>query len=129
MVTEIAAWLALAVFCGLACFQVLLALGFPYGRAAWGGRYVRLPAGLRIASPFSVAICAVLVLFILERACILSVFDNQTLVKIVVWVAVGFFGLNTVANLASRSRTEKYMALVSLPLAILCLIVATTAGQ
>jgi hypothetical protein len=128
MITEIAAWLALAVFCGLACFQILLALGFPYGRAAWGGQYERLPANLRIASLFSVAVVAVLALFVLERAAVVSVLNNPTLVKVVVWVAVGFFSLNTIANLASRSRTEKYMAMVSLPLAMLCLIVALTAG-
>src|SRR5688572_9506667 len=37
-------------FLAIMTFQVLLALGSPLGRAAWGGAHVRLPTRLRAAS-------------------------------------------------------------------------------
>jgi hypothetical protein len=111
------------------CFQLLLVSGFPYGQAAWGGKYIKLPSRLRIASLFSAGVFVVASLFVLERADILSVFNNASLVTIGVWILVAFLGLNTLGNFASKSKLEKrIMTPVSLSLALLCLIVATTAN-
>ena len=122
---QIAAVLVTIGFFGLMCFQILLASGLPYGKAAWGGRHTRLTVGLRIASGFSAVVFILASLFVLERAGMLAVFNNATLVKTVVWVMVAFFGLNTLGNLASRSRTEKLiMTPVSLVLALLCLLIS-----
>ena len=127
--TELAAWVAVLGFIGLMCFQLLLALGFPYGQAAWGGKYIKLPSNLRIASLFSAGVFVVASLFILERADILTVFNSSTVVTIGVWILVAFLGLNTLGNFASKSRVEKrIMTPISLTLALLCLIVAITAN-
>jgi hypothetical protein len=127
--TELAAWVAVVGFIGLMCFQLLLALGFPYGQAAWGGKYIKLPSNLRIASLFSAGVFVVASLFILERADILTVFNSSTVVTIGVWILVAFLGLNTLGNFASKSRVEKrIMTPISLTLALLCLIVAITAN-
>jgi hypothetical protein len=127
--TELAAWVAVLGFIGLMCFQFLLALGFPYGQAAWGGKYIKLPSNLRIASLFSAGVFVVASLFILERADILTVFNSSTVVTIGVWILVAFLGLNTLGNFASKSRVEKrIMTPISLTLALLCLIVAITAN-
>jgi len=127
--TELAAWAAVLGFIGLMCFQLLLALGFPYGQAAWGGKYIKLPSNLRIASLFSAAVFVVASLFVLERADILTVFNSSTVVTIGVWILVAFLGLNTLGNFASKSRVEKrIMTPISLTLALLCLIVAITAN-
>jgi len=129
MITELAAWVAVIGFLGLMCFQVLLALGFPYGQAAWGGKYIKLPSRLRIASLFSAGVLIVASLFILERADVFSVFYSPTIVTIVVWIIVAFFGLNTLGNFVSKSKPEKrIMTPISLTLALLCLIVAITAN-
>jgi len=50
---QVAAWVATAGFIRMICFQVLLALGFPLGQSAWGGKHKKLPPSLRVASPFS----------------------------------------------------------------------------
>jgi hypothetical protein len=127
--TELAAWVAVVGFIGLMCFQLLLALGFPYGQAAWGGKYIKLPSNLRIASLFSAGVFVVASLFVLERADILTVFNSSTVVTIGVWILVAFLGLNTLGNFASKSRVEKrIMTPISLTLALLCLIVAITAN-
>lgn len=68
-------------------------------------------------------------LFVLERAEIISVFNSATVVKTGVWILVAFLGLNTLGNLASKSKLEKrIMTPISLTLALLCLIVAITAN-
>ena len=55
---KLAASIAAAIFAGLMLFQILLALGYPLGEAAWGGYYTELPAGMRIASALSAAFYA-----------------------------------------------------------------------
>ena len=47
--SQLADWIATILLIGLICLQLLLVPGFPLGKAAWGGKYVKLPAGLRIA--------------------------------------------------------------------------------
>jgi hypothetical protein len=129
MITEMAAWIAVILFFGLMCFQVLLALGFPYGQAAWGGKYIKLPNRLRIASLVSAAIFVVTSLFVLEKAEIISVFNNSTVVTVGVWILIAFFGLNTLGNLVTKSKQEKrIMTPISVALVLLCLIVAITAS-
>ena len=128
MIAQISAWFTVTGFFGLMCFQILLALGFPYGQAAWGGKHIKLPFHLRIASLFSAGVFVVASLFVLERAAILSVLNSSTIVTIAVWILVALLGLNTLSNLASRSKLEKsIMTPISLILALLCLIVSITA--
>ena len=129
MVAQIAALVAAIGFFGIMCFQILLALGFPFGQVAWGGKYKKLPPGFRIASLFSAGIFVVASLFVLERADILSVINSSTIVTTGVWILVFFLGLNTLSNFASKSKLEKrIMTPTSLTLALLCLIVAITAN-
>jgi hypothetical protein len=53
---------------GTAAFQLLLALGVPWGRAAWGGAHNRLPAALRVASALSAGILLIAAFVVLGRA-------------------------------------------------------------
>ncbi len=55
-------------FLGIAVFELALALGAPVGRAAWGGSYRQLPAGLRIASAIAVAVWIFASAVVLGRA-------------------------------------------------------------
>ena len=129
MITEVFSYIAAAEFTGLAVFQLLLALGLPFGKAAWGGRYTRLPGRLRFASLVSAAVLMTSAIVVLERADIVSCFNHATAIMLAVWFLFGYLVLNTIANLASRSRTEKYiMTPVSLIAALSCLVVALTAG-
>jgi len=103
-------------------------LGFPLGKAAWGGKHKKLPPGLRIASLFSAVILILAALIVLERVELITVFDNQEAVKYITWILAAFFGLNTIANLGSSSKWEKIiMTPVALSLCIFCIVIATTA--
>jgi hypothetical protein len=129
MAAQIAALVAATGFFGLMCFQILLALGFPLGQAAWGGKYRKLPPELRIASLFSAGIIAFTSILVLEKANVFSVFNSPTIVTYGVWIFTAFLGLNTIGNFISRSKWEKrIMTPVSLILGLLCLTVAITSG-
>jgi hypothetical protein len=123
--SEAAALVAAVGFVLVAAFQVALALGAPWGRAAWGGAHERLPTGLRIGSILAAAVWVVAALAVLARAG----FDWSPVpfgvARWGTWVLFGMLVVGTLLNLASRSRLERLIQTpVAAVLAILCLIVA-----
>ena len=129
MVAQIAALVAAIGFFGMMCFQILLALGFPFGQAAWGGKYKKLPPSFRIASLFSAGIFVFASIIVLEKAEVFSVFNSPTVVTYGVWIITAFLGLNTISNFISRSKLEKrIMTPIALTLGLLCLTVAVTSN-
>ena len=120
-----AAIAAAVILGGLAVFQLALALGAPYGRFAWGGRYVVLPAPLRVGSLVTMVVYAWCAVILLDRAGVIDVFGNDQLVGLASWVLVGLFAVGTLMNLASRSPDERrVMTPVALALCLLSLVVA-----
>jgi hypothetical protein len=111
----------------LAAFQVALALGVPWGRAAWGGAHERLPRGFRIASALAAGFWVLAALVVLAR----GGHDMSPIPDGVgrwgTWVLFGLLVLGTLMNLASRSRIER---LVQTPtaavLAVLTFLVASS---
>ena len=101
---------------GLALFQANLAVGAPWGRLAWGGQYLRLPLGLRIASAASIAIYAGFAAIVLGRAGLVAVSGEW--LGPATWTIAGLLALGTVMNAVSRSMPER---LVMTPVAaVLC---------
>jgi hypothetical protein len=121
----VAASVAAVGFLLLVGFQLALALGAPWGRAAWGGGHNRLPLGLRIASGFAAVIWIVAAFVVLGRAG-----SGVSPVPIGVarwgnWVLVGLLALGALMNFASSSRWERFlMSPIALLLSVLCLVVA-----
>jgi len=103
----LAMWSGLVLLGGLAIFQILLAVGFPLGRFAWGGKHRVLPGKLRISSLASVAILGVAAWILLARAGHVAPGSEPLVVRIIAWVFTGYFGLNVLMNLASKSRLER----------------------
>lgn len=121
-----AAVLAAAGFALIAGFQLLLALGAPLGRAAWGGAVARIPSRLRVASAVAVVIWAVAAVVILGRAGVLDVPLPQVLLDIGAWALVVLSGLGALVNFASSSPWERFgWGPLALALALLSLVVAT----
>ena len=126
--TEVLAIIVFVELIGLTCLQLLLALGIPLGRMAWGGNHRILPTGLRIASFFSAGILVVLSLIIMERVSLVTVFHHHGFVLYSTWVMAVFFALNTMGNITSKSKWEKIIATpLSSTLCIFCFIIAATA--
>ena len=122
-----AAVLAAVLFVGMAAFQASLALGAPLGAHVLGGRYPgALPNRLRAFSAIAAAILVGGALVILARAGAIGWPAGATgLLVPTAWAIAAFLVLNTLGNLASKSRLERTaFAAMTAALAVLCAYVA-----
>lgn len=125
---SIAATLAAAGFLVIAGFQLLLALGAPLGRAAWGGREARLPMRLRRASAVAVVIWIVAAVVILGRAGMAGESLPSVVLEWGAWVLVILSFLGAVVNFASSSPWERFgWGPLALLLGLFSLVVASGA--
>ncbi len=129
MGVETAAIVATVLLGLMALFQVGLALGAPWGGAAYGGRAVaddrRLPPTYRVASAVTAVVLVIFAAVILTRAGLLGSSGSSTLVTVASWAIVAFMALNTPMNLMGKHWVEKYVfGGITLALAVLCAIVA-----
>jgi hypothetical protein len=123
---QTAALIAIALIGALVVFQLALALGAPYGAAAWGGRNPGvLPRNLRIASAVvGIVVYPLMAVVILAAAGFIG--DDWLPIDptIAMWILAGFFALGAIANAISRSAPERIWAPVSAVLAICCALIA-----
>lgn len=125
-VVRVVAVLAAGGFLFVAGFQSFLALGAPWGRAAYGGFREVLPVGLRVGSAFSAAVLVVAALVVLGRAgywgdvpVLSGVFRWGT------WALVALVGISGLVNFASSSPWERFLwGPLGFLVAVLCLVVA-----
>jgi len=122
----IAAITATVILTGLAILQVSVAAGAPLGRFVWGGQHQTLPPRLRIGSAVAVAIYAGFALLLLSRAGVLPGQDTGFVV-VASWVLFAYLTLGIVGNLASKSKSERWvMTPISAVLAATALVVAAS---
>jgi hypothetical protein len=123
--SRIAAVAAATGFVGVAIFQLSLALGAPWGHAAWGGAHAQLSAGLRIGSALSAALLLAAALIVLGRVGYGASGVPFAVFRWGTWALVPAMTLSALGNFASSSRWENFlMGPVALLLAVLCLLVA-----
>jgi hypothetical protein len=96
------------MFVFISIFQVLLFLGYPLGEYAMGGLYRVLPKKLRIVSIINAIILLFMGLVFLQHTNVLNSF-NFLPTNILVWVITIFLGLNTITNLISQSKKERFI--------------------
>ena len=123
-VSVIAALIVVVIFMGLSVFQLLLALGKPYGKMAYGGKQEAvLPRKYRLMSAFSI------VIFILASGMTLvkiEFFKNcpfPVMADLGVWIFALFLALNTITNATSKSKSERKIMTPLSAIACLCLVV------
>jgi len=128
MIVIIAAIIAVVVFGVVSIIQLLLALGKPIGKLAYGGKYETLPNNMRIMSVGAIGILALGAISVLERSGIITILNNQILTLVIVWIIALYLAFNTVINVISKSMKEKLiMTPLSLISSICCFIVAILA--
>jgi hypothetical protein len=131
MLTVIAAAVALALFVVLVAFQLALALGAPWGRAAYGGQTPGvLPAGRRVSSAVAVVVWSGVAL-VVARLGGLPVWAPlpDAWLPVAVWVVAGLLVLAVVVNTITRSTIERAIWLpVSIVLLAAVLVVALTSA-
>jgi hypothetical protein len=124
-----AAALAAVLFLGMAAFQASLALGAPLGAHVLGGRYSgALPNRLRAFSAVAAAILVGCASVTLARAGAIGWPAGATgLLAPASWAIAAFLVLNTIGNLASKSRLERTVfAATTAALAVLSAYVAVS---
>jgi len=112
----------------VALFQIALALGAPWGSAAYGGNNPGvLPIRLRIISATAgVLIYPFIGFFILDVGGVIDTgLAGESSTQVWMWVLTGLFTLGAISNFASRSRIERWWwGPVALVIAICCGILA-----
>jgi hypothetical protein len=123
----VAALVATALFAAMSAFQATLAAGAPLGAHVLGGRSSdTLPPRLRALSGIAALLLLAFAGVMLARAGVIGwPAGLADLLAPAAWVIVGFLVLNTLGNLASKSRFERTaLAATTAVIAILCGIVA-----
>ena len=127
-----AAWatVAAALFVAAAVFQLGLALGAPWGAAAYGGRAAGEDGALPVPYRAMSAVAAILlgfgaVIALAQGGIItLSGVADRTL-TVITWALAALMALNTIANVASTSRVERFaMGTATALLTLCCLVLA-----
>lgn len=119
------ALLGISILVALSIFQLLLILGKPLGKYAWGGQHAILPQRLRIASAFSIVLYVVFGVVLASQAGLISVIPNGSFLTVASWVLTAYFVLGVFMNAISRSKQERaVMTPIALVLAVLFLLVA-----
>ena len=100
--------LVAALMGGLVLFQVLLAAGAPWGRAAYGGQSAELPAYLRVASAVAAVVWSFVALLVLRRVGVIGWSPMPTRwLRAASWVVVVVMALATVLNAITPSAIER----------------------
>jgi hypothetical protein len=123
---EIGAAVAVGLLVVVAVFQLALALGAPFGKAAWGGTHVDvLPTRLRGASAFvGLVVYPAVIAAVLSASGLIDADLVPGRGAVTMWVLATLFLLGAIANAVSRSRAERWWAPVSLAIALCCAAVA-----
>lgn len=122
---------AAALLAALAAFEVALAAGVPWGKAAWGGGQAELVVGMRVASGVWALVFVGFGLVVLRRAGhrVWAPMPQRWL-PTSVWVITAYMLVGTLLNLISRSPIERaVMGPTALALAVLCGAVAVASRK
>ena len=102
------AWIGSVCMMLIIPFQILLTLGFPLGEFSLGGKYKVLPVKLRYVSAVSVVILLLMTILLLYLGGVIHLAYSSKIFRYAGYAVFGYFILNTVMNLLSDSRKEKY---------------------
>lgn len=100
----------------MAIFQIALALGAPWGAAAYGGANPgTLPNRQRVTSGIAgFLLYPLLALFVADVSGLVALGWTEDETALVLWIVAGLLGLGTLANAMSKSPPERFWAIVTL---------------
>ena len=111
--------LGAVLFGVIATMTVLVACGLPLGEFTMGGQHKILPKKLRVVAAISVAIQIFATIIILQAGGFIYLWLSFKVTKYVCFFFAAYLSLNTVMNMISKSRKEKY---VMTPLSLIAAI-------
>lgn len=122
----LAALLGVVLLVAITAFQLALALGAPWGAAAWGGQNPGvLPQPLRIASAIAaIVVYPLIIALVLASAGLIG--DDWLPVDgtLIMWGLAVLLGIGAVMNVISRSAPERRWGAVALTIALCCVVIA-----
>ena len=101
--------LGAVLFGFIAIMTVLVACGLPLGEYTMGGQHKVLPKKLRVAAVISVAIQIFAMIIILQAGSFISLWFSFKVTKYICFFFAAYLSLNTIMNMISKSRKEKYV--------------------
>ena len=101
--------LGAALFGLIATMTVLVACSLPLGEFTMGGQHKILPKKLRVAAVISVAIQIFAMIIILQAGGFIPLWFSFKITKYICFFFAAYLSLNTIMNMISKSRKEKYV--------------------
>lgn len=102
-------YIVAVLFLIISIMEIFLILGFPLGELTMGGQYKVLPPKLRIAAVFSIPLQILAMVIVLQTGGHISFLLSEKVVQVICYVFAGYFSLNTIMCLCSKSKKEKYI--------------------
>lgn len=108
------------IFSAILVFQLLLFVGIIPYKYTWGGKLESKEQAMTMIS-VSIFVNILFLVTILIKTNYLKLKIPPIILKIILWLMVIVFGLNTIGNLFAEQDLEKYLATpITLILCILC---------
>ena len=101
--------LGAVLFGVIAIMTVLVACGLPLGEFTMGGQHKILPKKFRVVAVISAAIQVFAMIIILQAGGFISLWLSFKLTKYICFFFAVYLSLNTIMNMISKSRKEKYV--------------------
>ena len=101
--------LGAVLFGVIAIMTVLVACGFPLGEFTMGGQHKILPKKFRVMAVISLGIQIFAMIIILQAGGFISLWLSLKLTKYICFFFAVYLSLNTIINMISKSKKEKYV--------------------
>ena len=101
--------LGAVLFGVIAIMTVLIACGFPLGEFTMGGQHKILPKKFRVMAVISVAIQIFAMIIVLQAGGFIPLWLSFKVTKYICFFFAAYLSLNTIMNMISKSRKEKYV--------------------
>ena len=101
--------LGAVIFGVIATMTVLVACGLPLGEFTMGGQHKILPKNLRVAAVISVAIQIFAMIIILQAGGFIPLWFSLKVTKYICFFFAAYLSLNTIMNMISKSRKERFV--------------------
>ena len=101
--------LGAVIFGVIATMTVLVACGLPLGEFTMGGQHKILPKKFRVAAVISVPIQIFAMIIILQAGGFIPLWLSFTATKYICFFFAVYLSLNTIMNMISKSKKEKYI--------------------
>lgn len=97
------------LFGGIAMMTLLVACGAPLGEFTMGGQYKVLPKSLRVMAGISIVIQLFAMVIVLQAGGYMALWLSPKVTKSVCIFYAVYLSVNTLMNLFSKSKKERYV--------------------